>query len=129
MAATPLDFVLFYVADLEQSLAFYGEQIGFSRVTDQDGTDFRYLTTGAGGPDFGLFQARRHARRRHGRAVFQDLRTGAVAGRLNRAQCRDDADRAPAVRLDLFDQLARRQPADDDDAGAGLICLRLLCDP
>ncbi len=58
MAATPLDFVLFYVADLEQSLAFYGEQIGFSRVTDQDGTDFRYLTTGAGGPDFGLFQAR-----------------------------------------------------------------------
>jgi catechol 2,3-dioxygenase-like lactoylglutathione lyase family enzyme len=59
MATTPpLDFVLFYVADLEQSLAYYNEQLGFSRVTDQDGPDFRYLTTGAGGPDFGLLQVR-----------------------------------------------------------------------
>ena len=59
MAATPpLDFVLFYVADLEQSLAYYSERLGLGRVTYQDGPDFRYLTTGSGGPDFGLFQAR-----------------------------------------------------------------------
>jgi catechol 2,3-dioxygenase-like lactoylglutathione lyase family enzyme len=59
MAATPaLDFVLFYVADLEQSLSYYSDRLGFKRVTDQDGPDFRYLTTGSGGPDFGLLQVR-----------------------------------------------------------------------
>jgi catechol 2,3-dioxygenase-like lactoylglutathione lyase family enzyme len=59
MTASPsIDFVLFYVSDLEQSLAFFHDRLGFERVPEQDTPAFYYLRSGASGIDFGLSQAR-----------------------------------------------------------------------
>lgn len=57
MAATPaLDFVVFYVSDLDRSLAYFTKVLGFAEVPEEGGPGFKFLT-GAGGISFGLSQA------------------------------------------------------------------------
>lgn len=51
-----IDFVMFYVADLEQSYAFFKDTLGFTPQPEGDGPGFRQFA-GAGGPGFGLLQA------------------------------------------------------------------------
>ena len=55
-SAPPLDFVLFYVADLPTTSSYFTDKLGFARVPEQEGPAFHYLTTGKG-VDFGLSQA------------------------------------------------------------------------
>jgi catechol 2,3-dioxygenase-like lactoylglutathione lyase family enzyme len=55
-SAPPLDFVLFYVADLPAASGYFTDKLGFARVTEQEGPGFHYLTSGQG-VDFGLAQA------------------------------------------------------------------------
>jgi len=52
-----LDFAILYVSDLEASLAYFTETLGFSRVPEEDAPTFRYLRSGKGGMDFALLQA------------------------------------------------------------------------
>jgi catechol 2,3-dioxygenase-like lactoylglutathione lyase family enzyme len=55
-SAPPLDFVLFYVADLPSTSGYFTDKLGFARVAEQEGPGFHYLTSGKG-VDFGLSQA------------------------------------------------------------------------
>jgi catechol 2,3-dioxygenase-like lactoylglutathione lyase family enzyme len=58
MASTPaLDFAVIYVSDLQASLAYFTERLGFTQVPEQSTPFFHYLTGGAGGKDFGILQA------------------------------------------------------------------------
>src|SRR5689334_8811996 len=57
MATTSaLDFVVFYVSDLERSLAYFTEVLGFADVPEEGGPGFKFLS-GAGGISFGRLQA------------------------------------------------------------------------
>jgi predicted enzyme related to lactoylglutathione lyase len=51
---TKLDFVVFYVSNLEESITYFTQQLGFKSVPEQSGSVFHYLTSGDGGIDFGL---------------------------------------------------------------------------
>ena len=54
MAATSsLDFVTFYVSDLNKSLAYFTDVLGFAHVPEESGPGFHFLT-GEGGISFGL---------------------------------------------------------------------------
>jgi predicted enzyme related to lactoylglutathione lyase len=58
MSSTPsLDFVVFYVSDLQASAHYFSEKLGFGRDTSQDTPYFVFLKGGDKGPDFGLSQA------------------------------------------------------------------------
>jgi len=50
-----LDFVVFYVSDLDRSLAYFTEVLGFAEVPEESGPGFKFLS-GAGGISFGLSQ-------------------------------------------------------------------------
>lgn len=57
MAQTPtLDFVVLYVSDLDASLSFFTETLGFTYVAEGSGPTFKQLK-GSGGADLGLLQA------------------------------------------------------------------------
>lgn len=57
VAAPALNFVIFYVADLDQSYRFFKETLGFTHLPESDGPVFRQFDGGAGGLGFGLLQA------------------------------------------------------------------------
>jgi len=52
-----LYFVMLYVVDLEASLTYLTETLGFARAPEQDTPIFRYLRSGDGGMDFAIRQA------------------------------------------------------------------------
>lgn len=56
MAATipALDFVVFYVANLEESLAYFTEKLGFKSLAEQNGPEFRTLMGSEEKIGFGL---------------------------------------------------------------------------
>lgn len=54
IAAPALDFVVFYVADLDQSFHFFKEQLGFAHLPEGDGPNFRQFDGGGRGMSFGL---------------------------------------------------------------------------
>lgn len=54
--APSIDFVIYYVAVLDTSLRFFEGALGFTRMTEGDGPDFRQFVDGAGN-GFGLLQA------------------------------------------------------------------------
>ena len=56
MQTPSFDFVMIHVSDLDASLNFFTNVLGFERVTEGDGPGFRHLT-GKGGIQFGLMQA------------------------------------------------------------------------
>src|SRR5215831_16758501 len=57
MATTPyVDFVLFYVSNLDESYTHFTQVLGFQPVPEGSGETFRQLR-GASGPDLGLLQA------------------------------------------------------------------------
>jgi hypothetical protein len=49
-----LDFVVFYVANLEESLAYFTEKLGFKSLPEQDGPEFRTLMGSEEKIGFGL---------------------------------------------------------------------------
>ena len=54
--AASIDFVVYYVADLDESRRFFEEALGFNHHAEGDGPGFRQFTDGAGN-GFGLSQA------------------------------------------------------------------------
>ena len=52
-----LNFVVFYVADLDQSCRFFKETLGFTHLPEGDGPNFRQFDGGANGLGFGLARA------------------------------------------------------------------------
>ncbi len=56
MQTPSFDFVMIHVSDLEASLNFFTNVLGFERIAEGDGPGFRQLT-GKGGIEFGLMQA------------------------------------------------------------------------
>jgi predicted enzyme related to lactoylglutathione lyase len=57
IAAPSLNFVLFYVADLDASAEFFANTLGFTLDAGQSGPVFRQFTAGPGGATIGLLQA------------------------------------------------------------------------
>ena len=58
MPATPaIDFIVIYVSDLEASLKYYTEQLGFDHDPSQNTPVFRSITDGQSKIGFGLVQA------------------------------------------------------------------------
>lgn len=57
VAAPALNFVLFYVADIEASHAFFANTLGFNPDPSQDSPTFRQFAAGPGGVMIGLLQA------------------------------------------------------------------------
>lgn len=58
MATTPaLNFAIFYVSDLEESLKFFTKQLGLEHDPSQDAPDFRGFKAPAGSLPFGLTSA------------------------------------------------------------------------
>jgi catechol 2,3-dioxygenase-like lactoylglutathione lyase family enzyme len=53
MPSPELNFVMFYVSDLDASLSFFTDILGFERTTEWDGPGYRQLK-GKGGITFGL---------------------------------------------------------------------------
>lgn len=51
-----LDFVVFYTADMQQSLDFF-TKLGFQYIPEESGPNFKYLKGAAGSPAFGLVLA------------------------------------------------------------------------
>ena len=79
MASTPsLDFVTFYVSDLEQSLAYFTTVLGFTHVPEEDAPAFHFLT-GAGGISFGIAQAGEQTPRAGTAQLY--IKTGDLAGK------------------------------------------------
>ena len=56
VAAPALNFVIFYVADIDESYRFFKETLGFADVPEAGGPNFRQFDGGAG-MGFGLLQA------------------------------------------------------------------------
>jgi predicted enzyme related to lactoylglutathione lyase len=56
-AAPALNFVIFYVADIDESARFFKETLGFTHLPGSDGQGFRQFDGGANGLGFGLLQA------------------------------------------------------------------------
>jgi predicted enzyme related to lactoylglutathione lyase len=56
IAAPSIEFVIYYVADLDASVRFFKEALGFTRMTEGDGPNFRQFVDG-GGNGFGLLRA------------------------------------------------------------------------
>jgi predicted enzyme related to lactoylglutathione lyase len=56
IAAPSIDFVIYYVADLDASLHFFEGALGFTHLPEGDGPDFRQFVDG-GGNGFGLLRA------------------------------------------------------------------------
>ena len=56
ITAPSIDFVVYYVADLDESLRFFAGALGFTHLPDGDGPGFRQLIDGAGN-GFGLSKA------------------------------------------------------------------------
>jgi catechol 2,3-dioxygenase-like lactoylglutathione lyase family enzyme len=57
MSAMPkIDFVIFYVSDLEESRIYFTEKLGFTYVAEESGPQFAQLKGGEGGPGFGLVE-------------------------------------------------------------------------
>jgi predicted enzyme related to lactoylglutathione lyase len=56
VAAPGLDFVVYYVADLDAAFGFFTDVLGFAPAPEGDSAGFRQFTDGAGG-GFGLAQA------------------------------------------------------------------------
>jgi predicted enzyme related to lactoylglutathione lyase len=57
VAAPSLNFVLFYVADINASADFFANTLGFTLDASQSGETFRQFTAGPGGATIGLLQA------------------------------------------------------------------------
>lgn len=57
MDTPALNFVMMFVADLDESLRYFTETFGFQRVPEEDTPVFHYLKSGEGGIDFALRQA------------------------------------------------------------------------
>jgi len=58
MPSTPaIDFIVFYVSDLETSLAYFTQKLGFSHDPAQNTPVFRNLVDGQSSIGFGLVQA------------------------------------------------------------------------
>jgi catechol 2,3-dioxygenase-like lactoylglutathione lyase family enzyme len=55
--ATPLDFIVFYVSDLQASLSYFTEKLGFIHESAEDGPLFRQLNDGGSRVGIGLVQA------------------------------------------------------------------------
>jgi predicted enzyme related to lactoylglutathione lyase len=55
--ATPLDFMVFYVSDLDESLSYFTAKLGFTYDPTQDTPIFRQLSDGGSGVGIGLVQA------------------------------------------------------------------------
>ena len=55
--ATPLDFIVFYVSDLHDSLSYFTEKLGFRHDAAEDTPVFRQLSDGGSGISIGLVQA------------------------------------------------------------------------
>lgn len=51
-----LDFVVFYVANLDTSFAFFKDKLGFAHQPEGDGPGFRQFSWGGPGLGFGLAQ-------------------------------------------------------------------------
>jgi predicted enzyme related to lactoylglutathione lyase len=56
VAAPSLNFVLFYVADIETSAKFFANSLGFTLDPSQSGPTFRQFDAGPGGATIGLVQ-------------------------------------------------------------------------
>ena len=56
MDTPALNFVMLFVADLDESLRYFTETLGFQCVPEEDTPIFRYLKSGEGGIDFALRQ-------------------------------------------------------------------------
>jgi predicted enzyme related to lactoylglutathione lyase len=56
--APALNYVVFYVADLEASYRFFGETLGFTHQPEGDAPGFRQFDGGAGGMGIGLAEVR-----------------------------------------------------------------------
>lgn len=54
-----LDFVVFYVSDIEESFAYFTEKLGFQPLPEQSGPDFRALSGNEERIGFGLNLASR----------------------------------------------------------------------
>ena len=52
-----IDFILFYVSNVEESRIYFTEKLGFGYVAEQSGPGFCQLKGGEGGVDFALLQA------------------------------------------------------------------------
>ncbi len=52
-----IDFVLFYVSNLEESRSYFTEKLGFQYIAEESGPGFCQLRGGEGGVDFALLQA------------------------------------------------------------------------
>lgn len=58
MPSTPaIDFIVLYVSDLEASLAYFTQELGFSHDPAQNTPEFRNLVDGQRNIGFGLVQA------------------------------------------------------------------------
>ncbi len=57
VAAPAIDYILFYVADIEASHAFFVDTLGFTPDPSQDAPTFRQFAAGPGGAMIGLLQA------------------------------------------------------------------------
>jgi predicted enzyme related to lactoylglutathione lyase len=57
IAAPSLNYVLFFVADVEASAAFFADTLGFTLDPSQSGPDFRQFAADPGGATIGLFKA------------------------------------------------------------------------
>jgi len=57
IAAPALDFVVLYVSDLEGSLEYFTEKLGFIHDVAGDGPNFRQLKGAEGSPGLGLLRA------------------------------------------------------------------------
>lgn len=57
VAAPALNYVLFYVADVEASEAFFTDTLGYTADPSQSGPNFRQLAPVPGGATIGLLQA------------------------------------------------------------------------
>lgn len=55
--APTLDFVMLYVADLDQALDYYTRTLGFRHLPEGDTPIFRQLAGGEGGASFAIRQA------------------------------------------------------------------------
>ena len=57
VAAPALNYVLFFVADIEASAAFFTNSLGFALDPSQSNPTFRQFDSGSGGATIGLFQS------------------------------------------------------------------------
>lgn len=55
--ASALNFVVFYVSDIEASHDFFARTLGLTTLPEGDGPGFRQFAAGPGGSGFGLLQA------------------------------------------------------------------------